>query len=200
VQRVLFVNGAPRAGKDTVGEIIKRQARGIVHVAKFAHALKVATHALYGHLYAAPDAWEHCKDEPSRDFLGITPRQAYIGTSERYFKPMHGADVFGRLLLESLKREARDAHVIAITDSGFVEEARPIVEHYGADNCALLRVVRVGCDFNGDSRSHVELDGVRTLEVRNAGTPELLSAAVGYALIELGLSMTKGEELERARS
>lgn len=213
--KLLLINGAPRSGKDTAGEIAQHIGRGKVHVAKFAKVLKERTHALYGLVSegrvgkGTPDyelergsPWRHgtfeaVKDQPRAEFFGITPRQAYIAVSEKLMKPLHGEAVFGRLLLEDLKRNAAGADLIVVTDSGFAAEAAPLVEHFGRENTILMRVHRPGCTFAGDSRSHIELPGVRTVEVHNASTLELFAAAVSYTLVDLGLATTKGEERAR---
>jgi hypothetical protein len=167
--RAIFLNGPPRSGKDTLALHLKRTLPG-VQVHKFARVLKLATHRLYG-LLGGPmedDAFfEACKDEPRPEFRGLSPRQAYIAVSERYMKPTHGEDVFGRMLVENLGRTGRALFVIS--DSGFAAEALPVVREIGARNCLLLRIHadRRGCDFHGDSRSHITLPEVRTVDLDN---------------------------------
>jgi hypothetical protein len=203
---VLLINGPPRAGKDTVGQIVAKYARGRVYVAKMAKALKERTHALYDLRFRGPSApfdqlgepyphdwFESSKDQPSPDFLGLTPRQAYIAVSERLLKPMHGPRVFGELLVQDLERNARDADLIVVTDSGFADEALPIIERFGADRVHLIRVRRPGHTFEGDSRSFIELPGIRTLDLQNMGSLEMLEAGVEQALWECGLTPTKAE-------
>lgn len=166
--KIVFLNGPPRCGKDTAGNILQGSAG--YRVAKFAAILKERTHALYGkHLPHA--AFESSKDQPQGFFLGATPRQAYIAVSERLMKPLHGEDVFGRLLLEHIRPMAvLRLTGVAITDSGFAAEAAPIVAWAGAAQCRLIRIHREGCTFNGDSRGYIELPGVPTVEVVNPGT------------------------------
>jgi hypothetical protein len=203
VTKLLLINGAPRSGKDTAGEVARRVGRGKVHVAKFAKVLKERTHALYG-LFGADskplphDAFESVKDCEHDEFLGATPRQAYIAVSEKLMKPLHGDAVFGLMLLQELESNAADADLIVVTDSGFAAEAVPLVESFGAENTVLMRIHRTGCDFNGDSRSLIALDGVRTVDVHNCTTLEMFEAAVSYAMVDCGLASTKGEERMKA--
>lgn len=166
--RIVFLNGPPRCGKDTAGNILQETAG--YRVAKFAEILKERTHALYGK-NLPHGFFEQRKDEPVGFFLGATPRAAYIAVSERLMKPLHGEDIFGRLLLEHIRPMlALRLTGVAITDSGFAAEAAPIVAWAGTAQCTLIRIHREGCTFAGDSRGYIELPGVRTVEVVNPGT------------------------------
>jgi hypothetical protein len=170
--KIVFLNGPPRCGKDFAGQLLLLLDPGI-RVDKFARKLKEATHALYGMPELAHDAFEDRKDTPLPEFLALTPRQAYIAVSERYMKPMHGVDVFGRMLLKDLRSAWTGTAVI--TDSGFAAEAKPLLEWAGPANCTLVRIHREGCTFEGDSRSYIDLP-VRTIDIVNPGTkPEFLA-------------------------
>ncbi len=169
---VIFLNGPPGCGKDYAGHELFPAI-----CVKFAGILKERTHALYdlrNALTGKPYAHSHyedVKDEPTDDFLGLTPREAYIAVSETYMKPTHGIDVFGKLLLASLTSNPfmSESPVFAITDSGFREEAEVIVEHFGAENCYLIRIHAKGLDFSGDSRGYIDLSDldVKTTDVSN---------------------------------
>ncbi|MDB5415072.1 MAG: hypothetical protein JWR10_3407 [Rubritepida sp.] len=177
---VVFVNGPPRAGKDTLANAVANRlgARPV----KFAGVLKERTHAAYGLHYAPHGHFEACKDQPRDEFLGITPRQAYIAFSEQMMKPLHGAGVFGRMLLDDMLFHKLAAGFI-VSDSGFAAEAAPVVERFGAINCLLLRIWRSGHDFSGDSRSYIELPSVETLEVSNNDT-EALFRRIGLDAVQ----------------
>lgn len=56
--------------------------------------------------------------------------------------------------------------LIAVPDSGFVEEAEEVIKAYGPDSVLLIRLHRVGRDFAGDSRSYISLP-VKTVEIHN---------------------------------
>jgi hypothetical protein len=134
---------------------------------KFAQPLKEKTHALYGRSELHQDAFEYTKDKPSPVFLGLTPREAYIGVSERLMKPLHGVDIFGKLLLNKMLHDRAEGYVIS--DSGFAPEALPIIESFGRDNCILVRIhaEERGCSFKSDSRSYIELPVAGTVDVLN---------------------------------
>jgi len=178
---VIFLNGPPRCGKDTAGEIIEKAVAG-AQTFKLAHALKIGTHALFAGLRGtrAPqaamnrghnraDMYEHSKGLPSEFFYGKTPREAYIAVSELLCKPLLGQDFFGRLVAYAIGQEPH-CPLWAITDSGFAHEAEPIIRAVGRENCTLVRVHRDGCTFAGDSRSYIDLDVPTKLDLNNNGT------------------------------
>ena len=171
--KIVFLNGPPRSGKDYAGRAILSLCPE-AQTAKFAGILKERTHGLYG-IYQngrpVPHDWfEDRKDEPAEEFLGLTPRHAYIAVSEGYMKPKHGEAVFGSLLVQELR--SRSAPLIAITDSGFVQEAEKVVEHFGAEHCRLVQIHRKECSFKHDSRGYVDLShmGVSPIVIHNDGT------------------------------
>lgn len=165
--RIVFLNGPARSGKDSSGRALVRAIDG-AQVVKMATALKSGTHALFGIRDVTSEAFEAVKDEPRAEFFGKTPRQAYIYVSEECIKPAFGPEFFGRVLAQSIRR-LRDCRLAVVTDSGFAGEAMPVVREFGADNALLIRLHRPGYGFAGDSRSHIELPDVRTLDVHNDG-------------------------------
>lgn len=155
--KIIFLNGPPSSGKDTAGQIIENLVAGAKQT-KFAKELKLRTHAAYG-LFGPDggplphDYFEKVKDIHNEKFLGLTPRRAYIHMSETYFKPVHGNGIFGRLVLpELIEFDSQGCPAVAITDSGFLCEARPVIHQFGQENCYLVNLVRRGTSFNGDSR------------------------------------------------
>ncbi len=158
-------NGPPRCGKDTAVEALIRHFNGQAVEMKISEHLKNATHAAYG-IYGVPhDHFEKVKDTPLAEFLGLTPRDAYIAHSEQYMKPLHGKAVFGRIMAQRIRRETPE--IVFISDSGFSEEAFPLMEIAGPENVFLMRIHMEGKDFSNDSRDYVYLDDVRSIDVEN---------------------------------
>ena len=166
MKKVILLNSPPYAGKDFTAKYIFDNFKNI-RIAKFSAELKERTHKLYG--FNRPwNYYEHCKDKPNADFYNSTPRQAYINVSQKYFKPCHGEDIFGRLLAKELDKETNDSTIV-ISDSGFVPEANVLIKKYGADNVTLVRIHRQGCTFESvsDSRSYIYIPGVASYDVIN---------------------------------
>jgi len=155
---VVFVNGPPSSGKDTLAEYVVRKFPGFRQV-KFSE--------IYGRPDLPHHAFETVKETPCDVFLGLSPREAYIEVSERYMKPTHGDEVFGRLLLDRMQNTSGRAFIIS--DSGFASEAQPILRSVGASKCQLVRLYAEGrgCSFKGDSRTHIKLEGVQTTDIAN---------------------------------
>lgn len=199
--KILLINGPPRSGKDALGiEVCRRVFRAAsgwhAQRRKFATALKEMTHRLYditddydigGHV--EQDAFEDSKDQPSADFRGITPRQAYIGVSELLMKKLHGPRVFGEILRDNLKHHKTNKVLAVVTDSGFVEEAQVMVEEFGRECVYLLHIHREGATFSGDSRGYVDLDlpMENKLRVKNDGTIDDLAADAEEVLRTIGV-------------
>lgn len=186
MKKIVLVNGPPRSGKDTAGNILAHYYGA--HVTKFAKRLKEAAHALYDMPDLQHDAFEARKDEPCPEFRGKTPRQVYIALSETYFKPLYGERIFGEMLLQDLVNEEEQLDFegpVVVTDSGFVPEAEVLIEHFGADACLLLRMYRPSHDFSGDSRGYVGLAKVKTIDVHNDWDLAYLSEVLCEAMTPL---------------
>lgn len=156
---IFLLNGPPRSGKDTAGRLLQRllhenAPKGFSsRIVKFATAVKRAAHAIYGKPDLHPEYFENSKDVRSPWFFGKTPREVYIAVSETYFKPLHGQDIFGRLLADSLCLGACDA--VIVTDSGFEAEANALIDAFPQARFHLLRTYRPGYTFAGDSRGYL---------------------------------------------
>ena len=127
--KVIFLNGPPRSGKDTVGEIIQTLVPGS-RVTKMAHSLKVGTHAffraLHGRLtpttlHAVLDDATHedMKDEPLPLFFGKIPRKVWIDVSEKLIKPMFGDEFWGEIVAKRIMSASKKIPLWIITDTGF---------------------------------------------------------------------------------
>ena len=110
MKKILLLNGPPRSGKDTIAEYLEGHGW---HHGKFSKVLKERTHALYGMIDCPYDAFENVKDENLSVFFGITPREAYINTSEMLMKPVHGDDIWVRIFIQELEKVKKDYIVVS---------------------------------------------------------------------------------------
>lgn len=179
---VLLINGPPRSGKDTLAELIWAY-NPLVHLEKFARPIKAAIPVAYG---IDLQDWKNrydttaSKDTPFPEFLGKSPRDVQIAFSENFLKPIHGKDVFGRMLVTRLSRlpsPRPPRRVVVVSDSGFHDEAKAVVDAVGANNTFLVRLHRKGCTFHGDSRGHIGLGdmGVKELDFENDSGVDVLT-------------------------
>lgn len=172
--KIVLLNGAPRAGKDTAGKLILEyvvNGQNGYHY-KFSDPLKSSVHAMF-HISIEPDALESVKDVPHAGMFGKTPREMYIHFSEHCMKPKLGQNVFAELMvkrLELLRSRHKDSVVVA-TDCGFQPEADVLIDFVGTKNVLLVELRREGCSFKGDSRGYLKArPGMQKLLILNNGT------------------------------
>lgn len=155
--RIVVLNGAPRSGKDTSGQLILDyvvDGRSHGYRLKFSDPLKSSVHAMFGYSLE-PDALESVKDLPNERMFGKTPREMYIQFSEKNMKAMFGPNVFADLMIQrliDLRRHKAHALVI-IADCGFQPEADRVAAWVEPHNFCLVELHRPGCTFAKDSRS-----------------------------------------------
>lgn len=172
--KILLVNGPPRSGKDTVGSFFS--GRPNVLVTKFAKLVKEQAHRLWGVPGLPHDFFEDQKNIKHTCFEGLTPREAYIAISERFFKPLFGVGYYGEKMRTEINNHKPGLAVI--TDSGFVPEGIVLANEFGSENMLMIQLKRKFCTFSDDSRSYVRIPGVKTCEITNDGTIADLFAAV----------------------
>ena len=171
MKKIVLFNGPPGSGKDTLAnELVAIGA--FTKLEKFAKPIKEHCKNIYGltdEEWQSVDGTQEAKAEPHPFFFGQTCRQVQINFSELFLKPTHDKYIFGELLARRIQQSPRK--MFYISDSGFREEAEVLVEKFGAENVKLIRIHRVDCDYEGDSRSYIELpDDVEQFDVDNNGT------------------------------
>jgi hypothetical protein len=166
--RYVLINGAPRAGKDTIAmhlwntkEKMQFDRFSMPHKRAFAEMMGVNC-----------DGWgnvEHYEETKGEIIavLGASFRQWQIDFSEKFMKPCYGQDVFGRML--RVRTMDFDDWTVVVPDCGFQVEVDML-----ADRPALLITVkRDGCDFSKDSREYVTpAKGWTHVTIDNNGTLE----------------------------
>jgi hypothetical protein len=137
---------------------------------KFAHPLKHGgSKALGIPLEELEEKWK----ETVIPSVGVTWRQYQISMSEDWYKPRFGQDIFGRLLVDRIRRQS--AYYYVVSDSGFTYEAQPLIDAFGVDLVSVYHIHRDGCSFDGDSRNWIDSYslGVKHFPIDNQpGNPE----------------------------
>lgn len=149
--KVVFLNGPPRSGKDTVGHILENRMEDC-GIFKMAQPIIDYMERTFG--VSCLDNED--KDAPCALLQGQTRRQVAINYSELFMKPTFGNNVFGRIAADSVmeSHDIEKNRIAVFTDSGFAQEAAPIADAVGFENCLQVKIRRPGHDFNGDSRSY----------------------------------------------
>lgn len=187
-KKIVLFNGPPSSGKDTAANLFAEIYAGKTFAYKMALPLKEACHKMLG-LKGTLEELEPIKELPVKflvrkefDYypsptkivneLGeMTLRQFYIHVSENFMKPMFGPFIFGDLAVENINNTEKS--IVTVSDSGFAQEAMPIIKEFKPENVYLVKVHRNGKTFGGagDSRGYIELP-VKTFDLNNNGTFE----------------------------
>lgn len=185
---VIFLNGPPQSGKDTVAEYLRDHYD--FQIFKFATPLRNAVKALTG---IQDEDIEYFKndvlnpDHPrQQDYTG---RDFLIDLSELLVKPALGESFFGEMtardmLLSGAKR-------CAVSDAGFSYEVLACAHALNSLHCPpntevrlrlwhqqVWRIHRPFHDFSQDSRSWVRLSNIESYDVFNSMGLDNLFAGV----------------------
>lgn len=141
--------------------------------------------------FDTPYAWysyEKRKDVTSKEFNGLTPRQAYIWMSEEVVKPKFGKYYWAEKAVEYYFDQIykngsnlKSAHTspFIVTDLGFQHELEPIFKKFKSQNVLIIRVHRNGCDFKNDSREYIRKNKtLRIVDINNNKTLAVYKQAV----------------------
>ena len=164
-RKVIVFNGPPCCGKDTAAayalSYIRQHAMYLtpMHM-KFAEPLKKAAHDLYAvfHNWDYYDSKDGApvKNMASGDFLGLSPRDAYIEMSNK-LKELHGPSALGYIMRKRMVRH-NSVGCFITSDGGFVDELEPLVSLLGQRNVLVVEIHAVDKTFVGDSRGYVGND------------------------------------------
>lgn len=170
--KIIFLNGPPRSGKDSLGRYLALTAPWI-RLYKLISPAETFVRTAWGlsreEFYKLREAE---KNEPQTMFRGQSLREVFIAFSEQFMKPTFGDAIFGHLAVRRLG-PLSETEIIVITDSGFASEAEPLADLVGPENTIKVELEREGCSFEGDSRSYwPPLPGMSSVRIRNEGTLE----------------------------
>ncbi len=171
--KVIVFNAPPRAGKDLACEFLMKEINGDISSSVTAHHLSFKaklvemTALIFG---MTVDEFLVDYDEPWLDYwhkdklldrltIGGKPhsqRSALIYVSEKVAKPMFGEAVWGHALVNAIS-QVDDSSIVLVSDSGFNQELRPIIDLVGGENVMVIVVYRDGCNFDNDSRDYLDM-------------------------------------------
>ena len=158
--KIIILNAAPSAGKDTIAEAaVQKQPNSVKE--QFKEPLYGICAAIYGmdeKTFREIATSTSLKETPFTELYGKSPRQVMIEVSEDVLKPFYGKSYFGDLLRDRLlayKMDKYNVEYIFISDGGFVEEVEPLIETFGKENVMIAKMLKAGCDFKNDSRRYL---------------------------------------------
>lgn len=177
--KIFLLNGPPSSGKDSLAAYIESINKTFA-IDKFAKPLKEANKGMFSltdEEFKLYDNDPKMKNTPLDKFYGKSWRQVNIDLSEKFIKGNYDVKFFG---LELAKRiSSNDKTRILVPDSGFLEEAEPIVEKFGRQNVYLLKLHREGFTYKGDSRNYIDGGqlGIKTFDIINDNYDKFLADA-----------------------
>lgn len=191
--KAVLLNGPPSGGKDTIGRLIctSLRSRGVLAFEeKFAQPIIETMRNLFG--VSCADGLP--KGVPCGELSGRTRREVAISFSEDWIKPNFGRSWFAEAAVRRMRKmltedvwtvASRDGRevVFVFTDSGFLEEARVLVQQLGSENVLQLKLHRPGYGFNGDSRDYWHLPHCTCIEHDNDCSLEELPNVVQHSLL-----------------
>ena len=152
-KKVIVLNGAPGAGKDTFRNLLANY----VEFRKIDYK-DILFHELLKDVGSLKSQWwlknykNGFKDKPQVELSGSSMREVLIGFSEKYIKPMKGVNFFAEEMVDRIKKAPSEVFVIA--DIGFQYELDALTNEEGFD-VTLLRIEKQECNFDNDSRCHL---------------------------------------------
>jgi len=156
--KIILLNGPPGCGKDTAARFLFES--GYARKAKFAEPIKRAAKELFNidelkFRELEKEGNQAIKDIPLRETMGLTWREALIWVAETT-KLKFGNDIFGRVLAHKLSHTVTGSPATVVSDCGFIDEVKPMIDVFGQDNVVVWKIFRDGCEFTNDSRSYIE--------------------------------------------
>lgn len=177
---IIFLNGPPGSGKDTIAEEIIKIIRDEKYRTATKFQFKDTLFELLMNFFRIDMTLDEfmsvyytreTKELPC-ELLRVgnkifTPREALIFISEEVIKPSFGKEAFGLTSVKKLKNEINPYGSI-FSDCGFLEELIPVANEF-KNNCYLVRLSRDGTSFNGDSRNYIEPSDAMLSGIKYAG-------------------------------
>jgi hypothetical protein len=153
--KVVLFNAAPRCGKDIAANWCSKVFGGQHKEFKetlFNIALSIApmTESRWWEIYLNEDPNLPTKDTLLEELGELSQRQFLIRISENWVKPVFGKSYFGIKAAEGITQGN-----YFFSDSGFKEEAIPLIDKVGEENILLVKIYRPGHTFSGDSRNYL---------------------------------------------
>lgn len=147
---IIILNGPPNCGKDTLADALSDVAVKV----EFKHALykETAKYCKVDLSHFTNLATNRSTKEKYIHMLGCTPRGALIHVSENIIKPQYGKQFFGKALARTISQRPW-ASAFVVSDGGFDEEIEPL---HDVGKVLIVRVLRDGCSFEGDSRKYLD--------------------------------------------
>lgn len=175
--KIIIFNACPDSGKDIAKDLLSKKR--VIIPFSFKSGLLDITLSIYNIPKILWNDWysREGKELPRSELGGLSCRQTLIKVSEEIIKPNYGKDFFGKRESNYVKSmNTYSGITIGVSsDGGFNEEIVPLGESFGWENIYIVRIERPGRNWDGDSRSWIDLENVpdeNYITILNDGTLE----------------------------
>lgn len=153
--KIILFNGAPGSGKTESAKYFADKYKSLE--INFKEPLVDLTKRFY---QFSDSDWEHLYKRDNKETviqeIGKSPRQCLIHVSEEVIKPVFGKGVFGKIIADKIRNISyHSTNTIVCGDCGFIEEVYELVKEFGIENIYLVKLIRGGRTFEGDSRRYI---------------------------------------------
>jgi hypothetical protein len=183
---VIILNGPPGSGKDTFADYISRGDNPAFRHLKLRTCLDMITSSIYKIDEATWKRWlstRESKSVPRFELCGMSSREALIHVSENVLKPVFGQDVFAKYMMRGIDV----AKNYVVSDGGnSLNELVPILDTFGSAQVVIVRIHRIGCAFEDDSRGYFRtpdidaLGNIKVIDLHNNGTIKEFCSYIDY--------------------
>lgn len=173
MKKIIFLNGPPGCGKDTIANLLVEKYNGVN--LKFAQPVRNAVCGLFD---ISDDELDNIKNNHiDNSYYRI--RDAMIDISENIIKPKISRDWFGIALLNTIKKYYTNVDLIVVSDLGFIREFEVIYKDLkDLYDIELWKIYRPNTSFLNDSRSYIEYPKIKTRNISNNGDINSLKSLV----------------------
>lgn len=190
-KKITLLNAPKGAGKDTIGAAMEKLYG--CELRSFKTSLYECSYP-FTNFTNYSEFVRYCtdrelKEKPTSFCRGMSPRDFLIYISEKIVKPHFGKQFFGRKAAMDISLRDLDRGVV-FTDSGFVEEAAPIIKEFGGRNVFVIQFTGQNSeDFSGDSRDFIDVHNCHTIKMRQSNdfiTPERYAMLITQEILKYG--------------
>jgi len=173
---ITFINGAPQCGKSTLMRLLQKNvaAWGICPMSFKSPAQRalISTHYARVSEYGLINLEDISVRKKAIDSTGIT-HEEWIDSFIRWMKQRVGAGALGDILRREIL-DLKDSWRFFLLDDLWTEDdARPIAQAFGRENCLIIHLRRHGCTWAGGLGDDVMgLHLARHIGIDNNGKPE----------------------------
>lgn len=146
---IVIFTGPPSSGKDTIGNMFENRHHNFTKKEFKAPLIRMVKAAfdiddfLWNRMFN-----EREKNKAQALLQWKSPRETLISFSEDMMKPIYGKDIFGILCAQEMSLLQN----YYVTDGGFKEEIKPLIDKFGEDKIYVIKLNRANTSYEGDSR------------------------------------------------